>query len=135
MRDTHSLYFEVLSEHGFLGLGIYFSVMISTLLTLRRIRRRWRKHPEHGYLSNYAEMTQLCLYPYLVAGAFLTVAYFDIYFTLIASSMVLYALSAEAEQTVPAAAPAPARPARVVPVRRRALVPVVTRPQLGRRRA
>jgi probable O-glycosylation ligase (exosortase A-associated) len=135
VRDTHSLYFEVLSEHGFLGLGIYFAVMISTLMTLRRIRKRWRKHPEHGYLSNYAEMTQLCIYPYLVAGAFLTAAYFDIYFTLIASTMVLHALSTEAEKTARAAVPAPTRPARAVPVRRRALVPVVTRPQVGRRRA
>ena len=134
VRDTHSLYFEVLSEHGFLGLGIYSAVMISTLVTLRRIRKRWHKHPEHGYLSRYAEMTQLSLYPYLVAGAFLTVAYFDIYFTLIASSMVLHALSARAEQAVPAAVPAPTRPARVVPVRRRALPPVAPRPQLRRRR-
>jgi probable O-glycosylation ligase (exosortase A-associated) len=134
VRDTHSLYFEVLSEHGFLGLGLYFAVMISTLVTLRRIRRRWHKHPEHGYLSNYAEMTQLCLYPYLVAGAFLTVAYFDIYFNLIASSMVLHALSAKAEQAVHATVPAQTRPARTLPARRRALPPVAPRPQLRRRR-
>jgi probable O-glycosylation ligase (exosortase A-associated) len=134
-RDAHSLYFEVLSEHGFLGFALYFAVVISTLAALRRIRKRWRKDPEHGYLSHYAEMTQLCLYPYLVAGAFLTVAYFDIYFHLVASSMVLHALSAKAEATVRAAAPAqaaPARAERTLPVRRRALPRVAPRPQFRR---
>lgn len=133
-RDAHSLYFEVLSEHGFLGLGLYFAVIISTLLTLRRIRKRWRKDPAHGYLSHYAEMAQLSLYPYLVAGAFLTVAYFDIYFTLVGSSMVLHALSANAEQAARATAPAQTPPARAVPVRRRTLPPMAPRPQLRRRR-
>jgi probable O-glycosylation ligase (exosortase A-associated) len=134
VRDTHSLYFEVLSEHGFLGLGIYLAIVISMLLTLRRIRKRWRKHPEHGYLSHYAEMTQLCIYPYLVAGAFLTVAYFDIYLYLIASSMVLHALSAKAEETVRVAVPAQTQPARAIPVRRRTVPAVAPRPQLRRRR-
>jgi probable O-glycosylation ligase (exosortase A-associated) len=131
-RDAHSLYFEVLSEHGFLGLGLYFAVVISTLLTLRRIRKRWRKDAEHGYLANYAEMTQLCLYPYLVAGAFLTVAYFDIYFNLVASCMALHALSAKAEAAVRSTAPAKTAPVRTVPARRRVPPRVAPRPQLRR---
>jgi len=104
VRDVHSLYFEVLSEHGFLGLSLYLSVLGGTLVNLRRLRRRWRNHPEHGYIANYAEMTQLCLYPYLVAGAFITVAYFDLYFYFVASSEMLRALSNAAEQAL---APAP----------------------------
>ena len=113
---------------------IAIRLVISTLLTLRRIRKRWRNHPEHGYLSRYAEMTQLCLYPYLVAGAFLTVAYFDIYLYMIASSMVLHALSARAEEAVQVAVPAQTRPARAIPARRRTLPAMAPRPQLRRRR-
>jgi putative inorganic carbon (HCO3(-)) transporter len=110
VRDTHSLYFELLSEHGFLGTGLYLMVVGSTLVSLRRIRRRWRGHPDHGYLANYAEMTQLCLYPFLVAGAFLTVAYFDLYFFFVASSVLLSTLSDRAAQQ--AVAPVPVRVAR-----------------------
>ena len=124
VRDTHSLYFEVLSEHGFLGFGLYLLVLASTLLALRRIRKRWRGHAEYGYLSNYAEMTQLSLYPFLVAGAFITVAYFDLYFYFVAASVTLRALSDQAEtalapepvrgrRTRPATPSAPALPARV----------------------
>jgi probable O-glycosylation ligase (exosortase A-associated) len=104
VRDAHSLYFEVLEEHGFLGFGLYLLVLTSTLLTLRRIRRRWRGHVEYGWLANYAEMTQLCLYPFLVAGAFITVAYFDLYFYFVAASVVLRALS---DQAAKALAPEP----------------------------
>lgn len=104
VRDAHSLYFEVLAEHGFLGLALYLAIVLNTLLTLGRIRRRWRGHPEHGSLSRYAEMTQLSLYPYLIAGAFLGVAYFDLYFHLVSTSIMLQVLSAQAEK-VPAAEP------------------------------
>ncbi|MDO8475182.1 MAG: putative O-glycosylation ligase, exosortase A system-associated [Candidatus Rokubacteria bacterium] len=111
VRDTHSLYFEVLSEHGFLGFGLYLLVLAGTLVTLRRIRKRWRGHAEYGYLANYAEMTQLCLYPYMIAGAFITVAYFDLYFYFVASSVMLRALSNEAEKAL-VPAPVPARRGR-----------------------
>ncbi|HSL47826.1 MAG TPA: putative O-glycosylation ligase, exosortase A system-associated [Candidatus Deferrimicrobiaceae bacterium] len=120
-RDAHSIYFELLAEQGFVGLGLYLAVLTSTLFTLRNIRRRWRGDPEHGYLSSYAEMIQLSLYPFLISGAFLGVAYFDFYFLLVAVSASLAAVSAKAEQAVVAAAapavPAP-RAARPVPPRR-----------------
>jgi len=99
-RDAHSLYFEVLGEHGFLGFGLYIGLLVWSLLTLRRLRKRWRNHPEHGYLSHYAEMIQLVLVPFLVAGAFLTVAYFDLYFHLLSTVIVLEALSVNAHRAV-----------------------------------
>ena len=112
VRDAHSLYFEVLEEHGFVGIGLYLLVLASTLLTLRRIRKRWLGHAEYGYLAYYAEMTQLCLYPFMVAGAFITVAYFDLYFYFVAASVTLRALSDEAEKAL---APEPVRGRRPRP--------------------
>lgn len=145
-RDAHSIYFEVMSEHGFAGLILYLLIIGVTLISLQRIRLRWRRHPEHGYLANYAEMTQLSLAPYLVTGAFLSLAYFDLYLHLLATSAVLQALStraARAEVLAPAAAPpsagtTPARalPTRIRPVTVPARVPRVIRqrPALGRKR-
>jgi probable O-glycosylation ligase (exosortase A-associated) len=138
-RDAHSIYFEVLSEHGFVGLALYLSIIGTTLISLQRIRKRWRGHAEYGYLANYAEMTQLALAPYLVAGAFLSLAYFDLYLHLLATSAVLQALSARAALAVAPApapagalpvpvrkAPAPVRVPRVVP---RRPVPTLKRPR------
>jgi hypothetical protein len=45
-------------------------------------------------------MIQLVLVPYLTAGAFLTVAYFDLYFHLLSTVIVLEALSVQALRTV-----------------------------------
>jgi putative inorganic carbon (HCO3(-)) transporter len=102
--DPHSIYFEMLGEHGLLGFGLYMGVLVSTMLTLRRLRKRWRNHPEHSYLSRYAEMTQLSLYSFLVCFAFIPGAFFDLYWTLVAATSMLFALSQTAER---AAAPAP----------------------------
>lgn len=104
--DAHSLYFEVLEEHGFLGMGLYLLVLAGTLVTLRQIRKRWWDHPEHAYLANYAEMTQLCLYPFLVVGAFISVAFFDLYFFFVLASVMLRSLSDQAEKAL---APEPLR--------------------------
>jgi putative inorganic carbon (HCO3(-)) transporter len=121
--DAHSVYFEVLSEHGVLGFGLYMGALVSTLLTLRRLRTRWRNHPEHGYLSRYAEMTQLSLYPFLVCGAFIPYAYFDLYFLLLATTTILFALSQVAERAeVSSPAPQQRRSSAVV-VRPNALPP------------
>jgi O-antigen ligase len=104
--DAHSIYFEVLGEHGLLGFGLYMGALLSTLVTLRSLRKRWRNHPEHGYLSRYAEMTQLSLYPFLICGAFVPFAYFDLYFLLLATTSMLFVLSQEAERAeVPAPVP------------------------------
>lgn len=111
-RDAHSIYFEVLAEHGFVGLFLYLGIVGLTLRTLTRVKRRWDGHAEHGSLSSYAAMTRHGLYPFLVSGAFLGVAYFDLYFLFVATSVILASLSAEAERalvTVPTAAAEPRR--------------------------
>lgn len=120
VRDVHSLYFEVLSEHGFLGFGLYASILLWTLFSLSTVRRRWRGDPTHGYLSRHAEMTQLALLPFLVAGAFLSFAYFDLYFLLVATTTILVVLSKQAEAAATAVVPTAALPADVRP---RALTP------------
>jgi probable O-glycosylation ligase (exosortase A-associated) len=119
--DAHSIYFEVLGEHGLLGFGLYFGALVSTLWTLRRLRALWRDHPKHGYISRYAEMTQLSLYPFLLTGAFIPFAYFDLYLLLLATASMLFVLSEEAER---AEAPSPApqlRRSRAIPARPNAL--------------
>jgi hypothetical protein len=102
-----------LSEHGFLGFGLYIAIVVSAMATLAGVRRRWKGHAEYGYLAHYAEMNQLSLYPFLVAGTFLTFAYFDLFFLLVATSTILKVLSMRAEEAIAATAPPAALPATV----------------------
>ena len=38
-QDAHSIYFQVMAEHGFVGLGLYLALILSTLITLRQVMR------------------------------------------------------------------------------------------------
>jgi len=130
--DPHSVYFEVLEEHGFLGVGFYFGALVSALVILRRLRKRWRNDPDHGYISHYAEMLQLSFCPFLVSGVFLGVAYFDLYFLLLGTVAVLHELSRVAETAAMPASAAKEGPRSVVRARP---IAVLSRPRRRPRHA
>jgi putative inorganic carbon (HCO3(-)) transporter len=85
----HSIYFQTLGEQGFVGLGIFLLVLGSTLYGLRSMRRRVRGQPAFTWVVNYSNMLQICPLDYVVSGAFLPRAYFDLWFQLVASAALL----------------------------------------------
>jgi probable O-glycosylation ligase (exosortase A-associated) len=87
-RDIHSIYFEVLGEHGFPGLILFLTLMGCTWRTCSRISRRTASHEETLGLSDLARMMQVALFGYAVTGAFLGKAYFDLYYDLVAVVVV-----------------------------------------------
>lgn len=88
----HSIYFQVLAEQGFLGLGIFLSLLASCLISARRLRRRAAISPDLRWIGSYAQIVELGLLGYMVSGAFLGRAYFDLYFQLVAILIVLKVL-------------------------------------------
>ncbi len=84
VHDAHSLYFEVLGEHGFVGLGLFLTLGLMTWRTASWIIRRARRDPEARWAADLASMVQVSLVGYASAGAFLGLAYFDFYYTLVA---------------------------------------------------
>ncbi len=83
-HDAHSIYFEVLGEHGFIGLGLFLLLGIATLNSARRIIKETKKDKETVWIADLAAMLQVSLIGYAVSGAFLGLAYFDLYYHLIA---------------------------------------------------
>ena len=84
VHDSHSIYFEVLGEHGFFGLALFIAIGLSVWLAAASVIRRARRNPEQRWLSDLCAMVQVSLVGYGTAGAFLGLAYFDFYYTLIA---------------------------------------------------
>jgi len=85
---------------------------------LAKLRRLVKKRPNLAWVSSYAHMLQASIVAYLVSGAFLSVAYFDLAYQLFIIVVVLDRL-AEQEITAPAPQPEPApkvRAARLVRV-------------------
>jgi probable O-glycosylation ligase (exosortase A-associated) len=86
--DAHSIYFEVLGEHGYIGLAMFMLLAWFTWDTGNRIRRLSRRRPETKWAADLAGMIQVSMIGYAASGAFLGLAYFDLYYTLIAIMVV-----------------------------------------------
>ena len=82
-RAFHSIYFEALGEHGFVGLGIFLAVIGAGLLKTAQIRSRTRKDPEQAWAYELASMVQVSIVGYLVAGAFLELTFFDLFYAIV----------------------------------------------------
>lgn len=83
-RAAHSIYFEVLGESGFVGLGLFLLLGLSCLLTAGSIIRQARGRLDLEWARNLAAMTQVSLVGYASAGAFLNLGFFDLYYAIIA---------------------------------------------------
>jgi len=90
----HSIYFQVLAEHGYVGLSLYLMLMAVCLTTTWRLTRAARARSDHTVFQ-YAQMFQLSLIGFLVSGAFLGRAYFDYVFTVIACIAIVRKLAHE----------------------------------------
>jgi probable O-glycosylation ligase (exosortase A-associated) len=85
----HSIYFQTLGEHGFVGLGIFLFMLGGCFYSLWRIRKAVRGQPSFAWLINYSNMLEVCLLGYAISGAFLPRAYFDLWFQLVAAVALL----------------------------------------------
>jgi putative inorganic carbon (HCO3(-)) transporter len=84
VHASHSIYFEVLGEHGFVGLGLFLMLGLMAWRTASWVIGRARRDREKRWAGDLAAMVQVSLVGYASAGAFLGLAYFDYYYTLVA---------------------------------------------------
>ena len=84
VHDSHSIYFEVLGEHGFVGLALFLLLGLATWRAASWVIKRARSDPARRWAADLAAMVQVSLVGYASSGAFLGLAYFDYYYTLIA---------------------------------------------------
>lgn len=95
MRDVHSIYFEVLSEHGFTGLGLFLILLAFTWLSADWIIRNARRHAELKWAENLARMLQVSGVAYCASGVFLGMAYFDFIYLLVVLTVATRVLVAQ----------------------------------------
>ena len=81
---AHSIYFQIMGNHGFIGLGLFLMVFISGWWSAGRVRRAARGRPELLWCSQLVGMCQVSLVGYAVGGAFLSLAYFDLPYYIVA---------------------------------------------------
>jgi probable O-glycosylation ligase (exosortase A-associated) len=117
VADSHSIYFQVLGHHGFIGLALFLFLIVFTWLTASSIIRRTRKDEETRWLGELMAMTQVSLVAYLTTGAFLGLAYFDYFYNLMLIVVVAKGLVSKRAAALPSAG---VEPGKVVAVGRNA---------------
>lgn len=100
-QDAHSIYFQVLAEHGFPGLALFLALMLSTFVSLRGLMRTTRNQPDKKWIGECAKMLEVSLTAYAVSGAFLSMSYFDLFYHLVAITVLLKLLAAAPAAAAP----------------------------------
>lgn len=98
-RSAHSIYFEVLGEHGFIGLILFLLLGIATLRAGTWTLRRTRDRPDLQWARDLTAMTQTSVIAYAVAGLVVNIATFDLYYHLIGIIVLTKILVAKAIET------------------------------------
>jgi putative inorganic carbon (HCO3(-)) transporter len=76
---AHSIYFQVLGEHGFIALFLYLLIIIVTFLNFRSAIGMSRDVPHLRWANDLARMLQLSLFAFCIGGAALSLAYYDVF--------------------------------------------------------
>ena len=85
----HSIYFQLLADQGFVGLGLFLVLLASCFYTLLRIRKIASRIPKLTWLVDYTLMVEISLLGFLTSGAFLGFVYLDLVYQMIGTVAVL----------------------------------------------
>ncbi len=83
VHAAHSIYFQVLGEHGFVGLILFLLVWFFSWRWAGWLRVNARYDAATEWASVLGAMVQASLVGYLVGGAFLSLSYFDLPYNLL----------------------------------------------------
>jgi len=101
VHAAHSIYFQALGEHGFIGLGLYLLLGILTWRSAAWVVRNSHHDLELRWAGNLARMIQASLIGFAVGGAFLSLLYFDVPYYLMAAVVAMHALVRQRLQVRP----------------------------------
>ena len=82
-RAVHSIWFQVLGQQGFPGFFVWLAMQILGFVNIRRVRWLARGDPSRLWAGDFARMVEVSMIAYLVGGSFLSLGYYDYYFTIL----------------------------------------------------
>ena len=88
IHAAHSIYFQVLGEHGFPALIAYLVMLGAGVLNFQYVAREASAWPRWGWMVDLACMSRVALLSFYVGAAALSMAYYDVMLTLLALSAV-----------------------------------------------
>ncbi len=107
-KASHSIYFQVLGDTGFVGLFIYMALLINALYTGSEIKRLAKKAGNHVmWVADLGDMIRVSLVAFMVGGGGVGLAYYELPYILFTLLEVLkqYLIKEAAGTTLYARAP------------------------------
>jgi probable O-glycosylation ligase (exosortase A-associated) len=101
----HSAYFQVIGEQGFVGFALFLFLIFGCLLRLAGLRKRAKRDPSQAWVVRYSRMLDTSFLGFIVCGAFLGRAYFDLLYFVVAAVALLKIHSRQAAPEQPVTAP------------------------------
>ena len=89
VHAAHSIYFGILGDHGWVGLGLFVIVIVMSWLNLSHVIRKTKGIEEYRDYNFLCRMLQVSLVAWLSGGAFLSLAYFDLPWHVFAMALLL----------------------------------------------
>lgn len=100
LHGPHSIYFQILGEQGFIGFGLFLSLLAACWWKLRKLRKVSLRYPEFSWIAPYSDMFSITLLAYMLNGATLGRAYFDFFYEIIACVVILDILFRKQAQAI-----------------------------------
>lgn len=85
---AHSIYFQMLGHHGFVGLFLFLAIWFACWRIAGKMRKRAEGVPEARWCADLGGMAQVSLIGYFVGGAFLDLGYFDLPYNIMVAVVV-----------------------------------------------
>jgi putative inorganic carbon (hco3(-)) transporter len=101
--EAHNIFFEVMAEHGFVGLAIFVGLLVGVWFNAGRTRRLAQGNPDLAWAADFATALRISIFAYCVGGMFAAAASFSIPFDLVALSIGLRGVVMRARATIPRA--------------------------------
>ena len=99
-RAFHSIYFEALGEHGFVGLGIFLGIIVAGFLKTAQLRKKTRDDPQRAWVYELASMVQVSIAGYAASGAFLELTFLDLFYAIVIMPTIAFNVVAWEDEKV-----------------------------------
>jgi len=106
VHSAHSIFFQMLGEHGYIGLALFLALGFASWATARNLVKGSQHRQEFAWAGALGRAMQVSIVGFAVAGMFVNIAYWELVYYEIIILMASYRLL-QADEPAPKSAPEP----------------------------